>query len=279
MTILILLLMLLSVNTLFLIRVLTTKATDNIRDQIDVSIYFDPTASKEQIEEVSAFVSSFPEVIDATSLTSDEVLQQFREQHKDNPHILASLDELEENPLGSTMIIRTKEPADYQKIIAALSVPEYQKIVEAKTFGDTEKAIERIDLITQQIERLSLGVTLFFGLIAFLIIFNTIRIAIYTHRIEIAIKKLVGASNWFVRGPYIVESFLLSMISVAITIGLVFLATRIMDPYLTVVFGASGVLTDYLRLHFVPLVGIQFFAVLLLTLASSMLAMRRYLRA
>ena len=279
MTILILVLMLLSVNTLFVVRVLTQEATAAIKEQIDVSIYFDHSVDEEKVDEVRAYVQSFPEVTDMTFYTREEVLAQFRDEHQSNPEIIASLDELDNNPLGPTLVIKTREPSDYQKIITALNVPEYEHIIEAKTFDDTERAIERIHIITSQVERFSVALSAFFGIVAFLIIFNTIRVIIYTQRIEINIKKLVGASNWFVRGPYFIESFIFSVVAAGVTAGVVFLAADVLDPFIGVVFGHPQFLTDYFSSNILWLFGSQFGVVLVLTLFSSMLAMRRYLRA
>ena len=63
-----------------------------------------------------------------------------------------------------------------------------------------------------------------FGIISFLIIFNTIRVSINTQRTEISIKRLVGASNWFIRGPYLIEAILFSIVSIVFTFGIVFIA-------------------------------------------------------
>lgn len=278
MTILILVLMLLSVNTLVVINVLTNEAVNSVESQIDVSVFFSPVASEEDISEVKEYVASFPEVVETVYLTREEILAEFREEHKNNPEVLASLDELGENPLGATLVIRTDNPESYAKIVQALTVPEYQDIIEAKTFGDTEQAIERIHTITRQVERFALAISVLFAVIAFLIIFNTIRVAIYTQRIEIAIKKLVGASNWFVSGPYLVESLIFTLLSVFFTSILVYLSLRLLDPYMAVIFGGTSILTNYYFSHIIFLLSIQFGSVLLLTVLSSLLAMRKHLK-
>ena len=278
MTILILVLMLLSINTFVIINVITGEAVASVKEQIDVSVYFAHDADGDQIEEVKSYVNSFPEVIEVVYLTREEVLEDFKRQHADNSDIMTSLEELGDNPLGSTMIVKTREPQDYEKVITALTIPEYENIIEAKTFGDTQKAIERIDTITKQVEKFAAGVSILFAVIAFLIIFNTIRVAIYTQRTEISIKKLVGATNWFVRGPYLVESFIFSVISVITTYALVVLLLHILDPYVSVVFQETDILTNYYNSNTVTLILIQFGAVLLLTILSSLLAMRKHLK-
>lgn len=278
MTVLILILMLLSINTLIIVRVLTDQSIRSVKDQIDVSIYFDPAASDEKVKEVRDFVASLPEVTDEKYLTKEQVLNDFKKTYSGNTEIIDSLQELGGNPLGSTLIVKTREPKDYEKIIAALSVPEYESIIEAKTFGDTETAIDRIQTITLQVERFTYALTALFAVIAFVIIFNTIRVAIYTQRAEIGIKRLVGATNWFISGPYLFESFIFSVLSIGITTVIVWFALKFIDPYISVVFESSSILTNYFTSHILFLLGIQFGSVFLLTLFSSILAMRKYLR-
>jgi cell division transport system permease protein len=278
MTILILVLMLLSINTLVVIRVLTSQATMLVKDQIDVSIFFDQQATDEEVSEVRDYMTQFPEVTDSNFFSREEVLVEFRFEHADNSKVVASLDELGQNPFGPTLVVKTREPSDYIKIIEALRIPEYENIIEAKTFGDTETAIGRIDIITSHVEKFTVALSLLFAVVAFLIIFNTIRVAIYTHRTEISIKKLVGATNWFVRGPYLFEAFVFTLISVAIAWTIVLVVLGFLDPYVAVVFEQSQILTDYYNSHILLLLSSQLGAVLLLTFISSLLAMRKHLR-
>jgi cell division transport system permease protein len=278
MTVFILVLMLLSMNTIVALRAVTEEATRIVKEQIDVSIFFSHTASNEQIQEIRSVVTNFPETIGVTFYTSEEVLEQFRAQYQDSPDVITSLDELEENPLGPTMVVKTREPQDYQKIIDALQVPEYESIIEAKTFGDTEVTINRIEVITGQVERFSVALSSMFAVIAFLIIFNTIRVSIYTQRTEISIKKLVGATNWFVRGPYIVQAIFFTLLSIIIAGVVVYLGIQSIDPHVAVVFEKNYVLTNYFASNILLLTIVQIVAVLLLTTVSSTLAMRKHLR-
>lgn len=278
MTIFVLILTLLSVNTFLIIRVITDEATRSIKDQIDVSIYFTPEADQGAVDELQQFIVSFPEVTQSTFLTREQSLEAFKAQHADNPDILKSLDELGENPLGATLIIKTKEPSDYQKIFGAIDIPEYASVIESKTFTDTENAITKIDTITQHIEQFSLVLIIIFAVITFLIIFNTIRVAIYTQRAEISIKKLVGATNWLIQGPYVFMCFIFSAVSVVTTGIIVYFVVEMLDPYMGLVFGQNNVLTNQLNSNIVELFAIQMAAVFVLTLISAMMAMRRHLR-
>lgn len=279
MTVFILVLMLLSVNTLWSLDVLTKAAVDAVKKQIDISIYFVPAATDKNVNEIKGYVGKFPEVTDIKLQSKEDVLASFRAQHQTQKEALDALDELGANPFGPTMIIKTKEPQDYKKIIDALNVPEYTNLIEAKSFDNHEDAISRLQNITNRIEKIGFGLTVLFALISFLIIFNTIRVAINTQRAEIGIKRLVGASNWFIRGPYFVESLVFTLISVAFTIAIVFLGLKWVDPYLAVVLPNGFSLTNYFQSNMLMLFGAQALAVLLLTVVSSGLAMRKQLKA
>ncbi len=278
MTILMLLLMLLSVNVFVSVRALTDRAVASVQDQIDVSIYFHPQTTAEKIREVENYLQSFPEVVTSTFLSQEQVLNNFKQTHSKNEKILASLDELGENPLGATLIVKTRDPKDYQKIITALNVPEYEEVIEAKTFATTENTIDRIHLITTNVQKFVLVLGILFTAISLLVIFNTIRVAIYTHRTEISIKKLVGATNWFIRGPYIIQSFIFSLISVCLTFAIILAVVRFIDPYIQVIFSEPMFLTTYFFSHILVLFGIELGAVFLLTLLTTSMAMRKYLK-
>lgn len=278
MTVFILVLMLLSVNMLWAVDVLTSEAVDMVKEQINVSLYFKAEAADKEVDEVQKYLGSFPEVTKIEILSREDVLKNFEDRHRFNAEVLQALGELGGNPFGPTLVVKTREPQDYKKIFTALAVPEYENLIEAKSFDGQEVGVEKIQNITNRVERLGFGLALLFGVISFLIIFNTIRVAIYTQRMEISIKRLVGASRWFIRGPYLVESIFFTLISVAFSAGIIYLALRWLDPYLLIVFPNGFTLTNYYNSHILLLFGAQTAAVLLLTVISSSLAMRRQLK-
>ncbi len=278
MTIFILVLMLLSVNILWSVEVLTSAAVGLVKEQVNISFYLASGITDKQTAELKKYIASFPEVTEIKVLLKEQVLESFQHRHELSKEVLAALQELGGNPFGPTMIVRTKEPKDYKKIIDAISVPEYDTIIEAKSFDGHEEAIDRIQSITSRVENIGLGLSGIFALISFLIIFNTIRVAIYTQRVEISIKRLVGANSWFIRGPYLVEAVIFTLVSSGIAALCLYLGFKWLDPYITVVFPAGFSLTSYYLSHILYLILIQMGAVLLLTMASSTLAMQKHLK-
>ncbi|MEK7481566.1 MAG: permease-like cell division protein FtsX [Patescibacteria group bacterium] len=278
MTVTILIVTLLSFNVFIAMSAMTRHAVETVKDKIDASVYFAPAAADAQVQEVQEFLRTFPEVKELTLKTRDEALAQFREKHKNNPDVMASLDELEGNPFGPTLVITTHEPGQYETVLKALTTPDLQKIIEGKTFDNNEGFIQRLQLITRRVEQFVLGITALFLLIAFLIIFNTIRVAIYTQREEISIKKLVGATNWFIRAPFLLDGVAYTLVSVGVAVALVFGILGFVDEYIQAVFTASFSLIAYFRANSLIFV-YEIAAVLFLTWLSSALAMRKYLRA
>lgn len=278
MTVIVLSLLLISVNTLLGIRVLTSAAVESVKEKIDLSVYLKPATPGDTISKLTADIKSLPVVQSVTQISADEALQNFKNQYQDRPEIIAALNEVGGNPLGPALVIKTDDPTEYSQVITVLNKEEYVSFIEDKTFADTAVAIDTLHRVTGSIEKALWGVTAVFGLIAIIIIFTTVRVAIYTERIEIAVKKLVGASNWFIRGPYLVEGVILSTISVVIALGAVYASAQAIDPYFSPLLDQSRILTNYIETNILSLAGFEYLAALVLTIGTSAIAMRKYLK-
>lgn len=278
MTVFILTLMLLSMNTLLAMDVTTKEAVRLVKDQVNISFYLNESINDKDVKNVQNYIASFPEVDSVKVISSDDVLASFKDRHQFSAEVLSALGELGNNPFGPTIVVKTKEPGQYKKIIDALNTPDYAAIIDSKSFDGHEDTLDRIQAITNRIEQIGLGLSVLFAVISFLIIFNTVRVAIQTQRIEISIKRLVGANNWFIRGPYLIESVVLTFASMTLTILVLYFSLQWLDRYISVVFPNGFSLTEYYNSHMLYVFGAQILVVLLLTIASSSLAMRRQLK-
>jgi len=278
-TVTLLLITFLSFNILISLNYLTQEVTKNIEGRIDVSVYFIPDATDEQVNGAKTFLESLPAVAGVTLIGREDAIQQFRERHKDDAEILASLDELDKNPLGATLVIKAKAIADYPAILSTLDAEPYKDIVQDKNFTDHRLLIERIGRWTDKVRTTAAVLSLVFIAIVMMIVFNTVRMAIYTHREEIGIMKLVGASNWFVRAPYILESIILAIISVAVSIGITYFMLGFLQPSLTRFFEDPNVnLISYFNQQAFKVFGLEFVLMTCLTALSSLTAVGRYLK-
>jgi cell division transport system permease protein len=278
-TVFIIILTFLSLNFLVGLNFLAQSAIAAVKDKVDISIYFKPEVRAEAIDNIKGQIMGMSQVKEVTLTTAEQNLATFQQRHQNNQVITDTLQALGNNPLGSTLIIRAKNIADYPIILAALDKPEFNELLEDKGFESHDEIIAKIDSMTSQTRSFGVGISLVFALIVTLIVFNTIRIAIFSHRDEIAIMKLVGASNWFVRAPFLVESFFYALIGVILGTGLLFLSLWLIQPHLTAFFGDGNFnLLSYYQHYCYIIIGAEFGFLALLSMITAGFALSKYLK-
>ena len=213
----------------------------------------------------------------------EEALTVFRSRHEDDQLILQALEELGENPLGATLNIKAKETSQYESIAKfldsqdALSTNKGGEIIDRINYFQNKTAIDRLNNIVDSIETLSFALALIFIIISVSMTFNTVRLAVFTAKDEIAVMKLVGAENHYVRGPFVVEGALSGVISAFIALILFYPLTLWLGPSTEAFFGGISVFDYYLN-NFGQIFLIMLTAGLILGGGSSYLSVRRYLK-
>ncbi len=278
-TVSMLVLTLVTVNLLLVLQIVAGKAVAFAEERIEVSVYFHPTTTDDRIRGASGYLQGLPQVRDVQVITADEALARFKERHAADATILAALDEVGGSPFGPTLVIKAKSAGDIPLILDTLENPQFRDDIREKDFSSYEDIVSRIKATTDRVRAFGLGLAAVFLLIAILIVFNTVRIALFVHREEIAIMKLVGATNAFVRSPFLIECFLYSLFAVGIVAGIVFPAAAVIDPSLTLFFGGESVgLLAYFQKNWLAVFGIQLAALTAINVVSTVLAMRKYLK-
>ncbi|MFC1598804.1 cell division protein FtsX [Patescibacteria group bacterium] len=277
-TLTILILALFTINLLIIFNLVAQSAISSIEDKIDINIYFKSNINQEQVTNVQKYLQSLNGVKEVQFVSKDDAYANFKARHQDNPKILESLAEIDNNPLGASLIIKSHTPNDYQLILENLEDPQYDNLIESKDFEDHRTVISRISGITQRVNTAVIIIALVFTLIAILIIFNAIRMAIYSHREEIIAMKLVGATDWFVRGPYLLQGVIFSAVSVFITIIIIYPLLGFVQPYVSLLLETDFNLISHFNSNFLIIFGLQFLGAILINLVSSFWAVNKYLR-
>ncbi len=255
------------------------QAINSLHEQVDVSVYFKTDITTEVVQEFQANLQKIPGVKEVVYISKDDALENFRTKFSDNSVILESLDELAENPLGDTLIIQAQSINDYDLVLQVLNSEELSPFIQEKNFQDYNNIINKISDISSTVNRIGLFLSILFLLIAVLVTFNTIRIAIYTYRNELGIMRLVGASKAFIEWPFFVEGMMYALISVAVTTVIIYPIAGAAQPFLDKFFGASTLdLVKYFNQNFIRLVGLQLLGATFISIFSSWLAVRRYLK-
>jgi cell division transport system permease protein len=270
-------------TTLFTGVILNTTLSQ-LRDKADVNVYFVPGTSEDKIVELQSSLTALPEVAKVDYVSQDDALAQFKARHADDQLTLQALDELNSNPLGAVLNIKAKDISQYDSIAKFLQEQQAlstgnSSIIEKVNYFDEQhrQALNRLQNITSSAQSIGLILVIILILTSTAICFNTLRLAIYTSREEIGVMRLVGAGQFFIRAPFIVEGILYGLISGIITLLLFYPLTWWLGSATQNFFGGINVFSYYLS-HFLIFFLIIVGTGVVLGGAASFLAVRRYLK-
>jgi cell division transport system permease protein len=256
----------------------TNLLLENLREKISVNVSFNPDISEDRIREVQGELSQYTQEIKSVEYISrEQALKDFLEQNNNDPVIKKAIEEIGENPLLASLVIKANSADNYPLIVEQIQNSNFQNDIARINYEKNKRIFERLEKINQGTKKIGLVLGVLFILIAVLITFNTIRITIYSHRKEFEIMRLVGASNLYVRMPVIFEGALYGMAATFFTLIFLALVALYMAPLTEGAITQGNVLELYGQ-NFLP---IAFYILILgvgLGVISSALAIRRYLK-
>lgn len=268
------------ISLIFVQTTLHTELND-IREKVDVTVYFVPDAPVSDIDTVKAALVKIPEVKEVTYTSAEEALASFREKHASDYLTLQALDELSDNPLGATLNVKAKDPSQYESISKffesdnALSQGSRGSI-DKVDYHQNKVVIDRLSSVINGAERLGFAVSLVLIIISIIITFSTVRLIIYMSREEINVMRLVGAGSKYIRGPFIVSGILVGIISSLVTVIILIPITIWLGNQMTDFIGIN--LFTYFKSNFFQLFIIMLGSGIILGSISSAFAIARYLR-
>ncbi len=262
---------------LLMMSVLTESVIINLQNRVDVSVYLKKDTKESDILKMQNDLIALSEVKSVDYVSEDDALMEFREKHKDNEIIIQSLDVLEENPLEASLNIKAKDPSQFKTIVEFLESGQYKDIISKINYYENQEIIEKIGVLISSIRKIGFTISIALTIVAFLVAFNTIRITIYTMKDEIGIMKLVGATNWFVRGPFVVEGFLYGFVSSLVTVILAFPVLYFSSPFIKKYFYDIDMFA-YFQENLVIIWIILLVVGVVIGALGSIIAMQRYLK-
>ncbi len=267
---------------LYVVNVLGVEFLRTVEQKVDIAVTFKSSVSEDDVAIINRDISGRSDVESTRIVSSEQALVEYRQRHADDPYIEEALRELDENPLPSNMYIVAKDPRFYENIAESLKSEKYAPFIEKVSFQDSKSVIEKMIWIMGLIRNAGLITTAIFGLLVILIMFNTIRLAIYSFREEIDIMRLVGASRWYIQGPFLMESIIVALISVAIATTVLFITINAAAAKISLFFFAGQATNFNIYAHLTQnwgqVVGMQLAIAIGLAVFSSYVAVRRYLR-
>ncbi len=188
---------------MFLIMVLNlNNMASNLESQVQVSVYLQEGLSDVEIREVGTRITKIPGVNQVLFIDKEEAMNRFKERLGEQQSILQALDG--NNPLPNAFEVKMDKPKRVKPV--AQTISQFKGVENAK-FG--QEVVEQLFSLTKMIRVFGVILIAFLALAALFIISNTIRITVFARRKEIGIMKYVGATDWFIRWPFLLEGIIL----------------------------------------------------------------------
>lgn len=263
-------------------RQVLADTVSSLRDSVSMSIYVETDTSDESVETILQDLTNTPTVVSVAYITPEEAREQFVEDNRNSPETLDAIREAE-NSLPGTFTIQIEDINDTTALQDFVANNETLKENidenrEPSFAGQRRDAIESIGRAANFAQQVGIGASIVFVIISMLIIFNTIRMAIFNRKEEIQMMKLIGAERSFIRGPFLVEAivygFFAALIASALGYALIFLAAPALDSYDINVGPTQEILTFYAGFVLLGMIAIG----AIIGVASSLMATRRYLK-
>src|SRR5688572_24233864 len=252
--------------------------TQDVRDQIGLNVFLFNDASRDEIDALGAELETLPHVEAVDFVSREEAVEILAGRVEGD--LANSLDELNSNPLPPSFAIDIDSPTNLGAVTAA--------ITKTGPSGDRQPISPIVDEVrdarqdASKITRVTGAVTVVLAILAVLLLIaslmlvgNTIRLSIYARRREVEVMRLVGATNWFIRWPFMIEGVIVGLAGAVIAVGILWLGkVTVVDP-----------LSDNLNLvdslstmGFLPLVIILVSSAMIVSALGSGITLRRFLR-
>lgn len=265
------------ISVTLIIGVASKMVLKNVQDKISVSVYFNPDVQDSEIKNIESKLVGYQEIKAIDFVSKEQALEQFKKLGNNNPSISQALDEIGDNPLLSALVIKAKTPDQYEIIVRAINGSSFANEINHVDYEENKVAIERLTTIIKIVEQVGLTLGIVFVFIGILITFNAIRLTMYAHKQEFEIMRLVGASNTYIKMPFVFEGIFYGVASsIVVMIGLL-VTSKFLVPITQGSISGGDIMDFYLHNFFIIL-PLLFFSGIVLGTVSAVIAIRRYLK-
>ena len=265
------------VGSLFLGSAFLTSSLDEVKNKVDISVSFKVDADADEIIALKKDLSLQPEVKSVDYIGRDQELADFKEAHKDNAILLQSLEETG-NPFGARLNIKAIDPAQYDAIARFLANRNDPSLGGASIIDQISYKKDVVDKLVGLIatgKKVGLAISIVLILLSILVTFNTISLAIYISRDEIAVMRLVGAGESYVRYPFLVEGIISGIISAFLSLALLYPSTLWVRNVTAGIFGGVDLASYYIN-NFAQIFLLLTVCGIILGIIASFWATRKY---
>jgi len=265
--------------TLFVVMTIVIgKTTDRIKSKIDVSVYFQDSATTQEISDLQQKIAARSDVKEVSYISKEEALEIWNERQKNQR--IKELIKPEENPLPRSLTIKTTDPANLKNVVDFVSEPQFSSMIHKISYEDNKQIIDKLLAITSFIKKIGWLFSIVFIIASVLVILNTIRLTIFTRKDEIEIMRLVGASDRFIKVPFIIEGVIYGFLACILAQAVLWLAIGFISPLTSQYLGAEVTqnMISFFLGHFILIFLLQLIVGILVGIGCSLFSIRKYLR-
>lgn len=267
------------ITGLFFLHGMSNFLIESVQNKIDITAYFKEDVDESDILSVKdEIVKMSPEVKSVEYISREQALADFTERHKDSAVLSGALRQVGDNPFLPALNITTTGSIQlYGQIAAILEDGPSSGFIEKVDYSEKRDTIEKVFSITSTINRFGIGIGILLILIAISVVFNTIKLVVDSSKEEINTMRIVGASSWFLKLPFIIQGAIFGSIAFVIC----FIITMLLVWFLS---GSVGVILPgfslfaYFFSHLFIVILIQLVFGVGLGVLSSLIAVNRYLK-
>ncbi len=268
----------------FLFGQMIDNTLDSLHDKIDITIYFKQEATENQIAIFKQEIQQLPEVEEVVYVSQVAALEEYRQRNATNIELLRGVEILNSNGINPFRPRISIRATDTEYLESITSIAENSDtlsdnpnlIIDKIDYYENKQIIGRLASLIDTANFFSRTIIGLLVLIAFVIIFNIIRLIIYLSREEIGVMRLIGANDWYVRSPFLVSGALYGFIGAILAIILLYPMTTWLGPRTANFFGNDGIFSYYVS-EFGFLTILLILVGIIVGIVSSLLSSQRYL--
>ena len=249
--------------------------TDDVRDQLELKVFLFNDATKDEISGLQQKLAGIDHVKSVEYVSPAQALKILEDRLEDK----SLLDELNSNPLPPAFNVKLDDADNLESVQSAISPPDStgkpQPISPAIDDVVTGAQTQAIRSVTGAVKILLIAISILLGIASLFLIGNTIRLSIYARRREVEVMQLVGATNWFIRWPFVIEGIVVGMVGAGIAVGIMIVAKAIIVDPLS---DDLTLIDNFNTIAFGPLIASLVIGAMALSALGSGVTLRRFLR-
>lgn len=273
---------LLTISIFTILTIIVNITVTKVNQKIDYVVYFKETVAEDQILTLYEEAKGLDNVMSVEYIDKDKAYDRWQARQTDER--LKQVVTRKDNPLPRSIEMKVEDPEKIQQVASYFEDnAQTAELIRKTSLMENQSTIDRLLNITRFVKRAGIAMSAFFILISILIIFNTIRLAIFTRRDEIEIMKLVGASSSFIRWPFIFEGFLYAVLATTLSVILLYFGFRFLSPVTSRYLGElmseyGGTLLSFFNSYIVWIILLQLAVGGLIGALCSIVAIRKHLK-